>query len=72
MRKNLYSVEDEEFLFLKMSSSFEQGMERQLLTIAIPAKCLNMDCYHKKFKSHIDTQKSRDIGVNLKNFSNFR
>ena len=42
-RQNLYSVADTDFLFPKMSSSFEQGMEQHLLKIFTPSKCLPAD-----------------------------
>ena len=47
-----------------MSSSFEQGTERHLLTIDIPQKCLPADSFRKKFRSHVDSKELRAIGVN--------
>ena len=63
-RQSLCSVADTDFLFPKMSSSFEQGTERHLLTIATPAKCLPADSYRKKFRSHVDSKELRAFGVN--------
>ena len=68
-RQNLYSVADTDFLFPKMSSSFEQGTERHLLTISTPAKCLPADSYRKKFRSHVDSKELRAVGVNPIDFS---
>ena len=66
-RQMLYLVADSDLLFPKMSSCFKHGTERQMLTIAIPVKCLPMDCYLKKFKFHIDSQELRRIQANYSN-----
>ena len=68
-RNELCSVADTDYLFPKMSSSFEQGTERHLLTIAIPHKCLPADSFHKKFRSHLDSKELRAVGVNTIEFT---
>ena len=52
-----------------MSSSFERGTEQHLLTIATPTKCLPVDSYRKKFRSHVDSKELRAVGVNPIEFS---
>ena len=52
-----------------MSSSFEQGLERHLLTISTPAKCLPADSYCKKLQSHLDSKELRAVGVNPIDYS---
>ena len=68
-RQSLYSVADTDFLFPKISSSFEQGTEWHLLTISTPPKCLPADSYHKKFRSHVDSKELRAVGVNPIDFT---
>ena len=68
-KKNLYTVADTDFLFPKMSSCFEQGTARHLLTIATPPKCLPADSYCKKFQSHQDSMKLRSVRVNSLSYS---
>ena len=63
-RQELCTVSDSDYLFPKMSSSFEQGTERHLLTIALPQKCVPADFFRKKFKSHVNCKELREIGVN--------
>ena len=46
-----------------MSSSFEQGTEWHLLTVATPQKCLPADSFRKKFRSHVDSKELKAIGV---------
>ena len=62
-------VTDTDFLFPKMSSSFEQGKEQHLLTISTPANCLPADSYRKKFRSHVDSKELRAVGVNPIDFT---
>ena len=47
-----------------MSSSFEQGTDRHLLAIATPHACIPADSFRKKFKSHLESQELRAVGVN--------
>ena len=60
---------DTDFLFPKMSSSFKQGTDRHLLAIATPHKCIPADSFHKKFKSHLESQELRAVGVNTIEFT---
>ena len=47
-----------------MSSSYEQGTARHILTIATPPKCMQADSYRKKLLSHLDSKELRSVGVN--------
>ena len=44
-RNELCSVEDNDFLFPKMSSSFEQRTYRHILAIATPHACIPADSF---------------------------
>ena len=68
-RNELCSVADTDDLFPKMSSSFEQGTERYILTEAIPHKCLPADSFRKKFKSNLDSKEFRALGVSTIEFT---
>ena len=63
-RQELCTVLDSDYLFPKMSSSFEQGTEQHLLTVATPQKCLPADSFRKKFRSHVDFKELKAVGVN--------
>ena len=69
VQQHLYSVADTDFLFTKMSFSFEQGTEGHLLTISTPPKCLPANSYCKKFRSHVDSKELRAVKVNSIDFS---
>ena len=62
-RNKLCAVEGEEFLFPVLCSNFERGGELQILTISTPPKCMPRDRFRKKFISHIDSQKLRNVRV---------
>ena len=63
-RNKLCSVADNDFLFPKMLSSFEQGTDRHILAIATPHACIPADSFQKKFKSHLESEELRAVGVN--------
>ena len=62
-------MEDNDFLFPKMSSSFEQGTDRHILAIATPHACIPADSFRKKFKLHVESEELRAVRVNPMDFT---
>ena len=54
-RHELGSAGDDDFLFPKMSSTFEQGTNRQILSMADPVAPIPTASFLKKFKQHVES-----------------
>ena len=68
-RHELGSVGDDNFLFPKMNSTFEQGTNRQILSMADPVAPIPTASFLKKFKQHVESDDLRKVGVNPLEFT---
>ena len=63
-RHELGNTSDDDFLFPKMNSIFEQGTNRQILSMADPAAPIPTASFLKKFKQHVESDNLRIVVVN--------
>ena len=63
-RNELGFIDDNNFLFPKMNSTFEQGTNRHILALSDPPKCIPTCTFNKKFKLHVSSEDLRKVGVN--------
>ena len=68
-RNDLCKNEDNDFLFPKMTLSFELGTNKHNLAIAIPHECIPTLAFMKKFKSHVKSEEFQKVGVNSIEFT---
>ena len=54
-RHELGNAGDDDFLFPKMNSTFEQGTNRQILSMADPVAPIPTASFLKKFKQHVES-----------------
>ena len=52
-----------------MTSSFEQGTDRHILAIATPHECIAASSFKKKFRSHVESEELKGVGVNPLDFT---
>ena len=52
-----------------MTSSFEQGTDRHILAIATPHECIPASSFKKKFRSHVESEELKKVGVNPLEFT---
>ena len=68
-RNELCFNDDNDFLFPKMTSSFELGTNRHILALANPHECIPTASFNKKFKLHVDSEELGKVGVNSLEFT---
>ena len=52
-----------------MSSSFELGTNNHVLRVVSPPECIPTLSYKKKFKSHVDSEELKKVGVSSLDFT---
>ena len=62
-------VNDDAFLFPKMTSTFDHGTNSQILTLAEPAAPIPTASFLKKFKQHVESDDLRKVGVTPTKFT---
>ena len=68
-RHELGNASDDDFLFPKMNSTFEQGTNRQILSMADPVAPIPTASFLKKFKQHVESDDMQKVGVNPLEFT---
>ena len=69
IRQELSHAGDQDFLFPKLSLSFEQGSNKSCLRVATPPESIPQLSYHRKFKIHVDSEDMKAVGVSSLDFT---
>merc|ERR1711873_284733 len=69
IRRELNPSDDTDFLFPKLSLSFEQGANQTSLRVASPEEPIPKLSFYRKFKSLVDSQELQAVGVNSFDFT---
>ena len=69
IRQELSNAEDTDFLFPKLSLSFEQGSNKSSLRVANPLEPIPQFSYYRKFRIHVDSKEMKAVGVSSLDFT---